>query len=1074
MRTRTRLSAPVLIGLLLVLPMFAMPAVRLRPAVIGNALAPAPSAPVTADAAAGSDAGTEWTLAGQLGGNVTDVAWFGRYALLGVGTRVAVIDVMAPDSPRWVASGPQLPDLVMGIAVSGDRVYVAAGESGLFVLNGSDPLNLQVAGALDVLAAAHDVQVSGEFAYLAADDGLHVVDVRDPMRPAEVGALVGARIPMAVRRLAVGDGMVVMTQWGSPTGNRSIIIDVRDPRQPLRVDEWEDEATDVVLAGDRAIVAFRDGLLVIDLANPAQEFWIDVGSAETRLRSVAVDGTIAYVGDERGTVHMIDIADPGQPRALGKVGEYDADQPVAVAALAARSGVVLAPSIHERFSWPFREGWYAGALRIFDATRPAEARMTAMLRLPSSLVREIKITADGRLAWVIDASGEVDGPGPINDTPDFARNTALLIDTTDPTRPRARASLPLPGGAEAVALAVHGSTVYVLGVSPSDSLAVHVFDGSDPDAPEFVRAVNLEGGSGRKPDDYMRVDMPVVGERLIVHLSHRVHMLNLSDPATPRIVEPPEWWEPTLAPSPHAGWVDADPFAYVLTMEGKAGIMDLRDPAMPRLAAILPIDELLVDIAASGQTVLVAGAGGGSISAFDVSRWSGLRVLDRLDMDTGWTKLVAFADRAFSMDFHGDLTVLDIANPSSLAVLQTLAPVVPVSWEGTGYGIPPAAAAGYRRAYASAQGLGLMVYASGPAEAPPGPARPPRAYLPLVQRAHQRPPPIARRELKPVGRLGSPGVRMQVMELAADEHHAYLAMGEYCAGSLGIVDVSRPAEPAFASKIDLPFTPIALRVVDGRVYAAGLACNPAGSGALAIIDVARPEEPRLVGSLRLPQVALDLVVQGDWVYVVNMPPELTDFTTGDTGPPSVRIVDIADPAAPREVGHIPLSSAALGTGIAAVDGYVLVSDFSVGLRVFDVANPGAPREVATVPIPGAFDVVVEGRRAFVASVLAGDGMAPSGLWIFDIANPARPREMGALTLVEQAQGDDATLVGYRLAVSEGVAYSNRGELHAIDVHDPAWPYTLDRAPANGMGVTAVGRHVYTVGDGLSIFELVDR
>lgn len=1071
MRKPTGLPAAMMIGLMLVLLAALMPA--WRPTAGGSVTVPAPDAPVTDDSAAKADAAGEWALAGQLGGNVTDVAWFGHYALLGVGSRLAVIDVSVPELPRWVASSPKLPDLVMGVAVSGDRVYVAAGESGLFVLNGADPLNLRSAGAINLAAAVQDVQVSGDFAYVASLDGLSVVDVLDPAKLQEVAALDDARGPWGCWRIAVGGGVVVMAQWGGKGGSSDgvIVIDVRDPRQPRRVNEWNVEATDVALAGDWAVVAQFGRLLLIDLADPVQQVSIDVGSVPMQLLSVAVEGTIAYAGDESGAVHMIDIDDPRQPRALGRVGEYGDEQLVDVAALAVRSGIVLAPSTHDSDLQIGNCG--GGALRVVDATRSAEARVTAMLRLPSSLVRDIDVAADGHSVWVIDASGEVDGP---NDTPDFARNIALLVDATDPARPRVRAGLNLPGDAEAVVLAVKGSYVYVLGASLSGMLALHVFDAGDPDAPEFKLAVDLADSIGMWQIERDRVDMSIVGDRLLVNVHGLIHVLDLADPAAPSVVDTPEWWSPELGA---VGWVVSDPFAYVVTDSGQAVIVDLRDPAMAHLAAILPIDEFVEDIAASGQTVLVVSNGGAFVSAFDPSSWSNLRELDRVDMHAGNAKLVAFANRAFSMHNSGNLTILDIANPSSLAVLQTLSPVVPVSWAENDIPRAPVIAAAAGQVYASANDLGLLIYASGPAETAPGPDRPHRANFPVAYRAHQRPPTLRRRKLELVGQLGSNGKRIQVSELAANARHAYLAMGEGCTGSLGIVDLARPASPVFASTFDLPFMPVALRVVDGRVYVAGVGCDPAGSGAFAIIDVARPDQPRLIGMLSLPQAVFDLAVAGRWVYVIEV---LADnpFPNQDLpknpGPPHVRIIDAADPAAPREVGSIALDRSSRVTGIAAVNGLILLSDYGLGLRIFNVADPTAPREVASLSIAGAFDVAVEGDRAYVISATDSESSAPQGLWIIDIADPVSPREIGALVGVYYLNPPEDKLAALRIAINEGIAITNSdGGLRAFDVHDPAWPYVLDSVASGSIGVAAAGSRVFTVGEGgLSIFELVDR
>jgi hypothetical protein len=93
-------------------------------AVILTSIGPAGVAPVagavqvkhSATSAAGSI-----SVVGQLGGSVTSVAVQGTYAYIGLGARVAVIDVSNIGSPHLVGQSSLLPGVVGGIAVSGSH-----------------------------------------------------------------------------------------------------------------------------------------------------------------------------------------------------------------------------------------------------------------------------------------------------------------------------------------------------------------------------------------------------------------------------------------------------------------------------------------------------------------------------------------------------------------------------------------------------------------------------------------------------------------------------------------------------------------------------------------------------------------------------------------------------------------------------------------------------------------------------------------------------------------------------------------------------------------------------------------
>ena len=82
------------------------------------------------------------------------------------------------------------------------------------------------------------------------------------------------------------------------------------------------------------------------------------------------------------------------------------------------------------------------------------------------------------------------------------------------------------------------------------------------------------------------------------------------------------------------------------------------------------------------------------------------------------------------------------------------------------------------------------------------------------------------------------------------------------------------------------------------------------------------------------------------------------------------MIDVADPAAPRELGSCPTPGAARGVQVAGR--YAYVADDWGGLRVIDVSEPAAPREVAAFDTPGqAAAVWVSGDHVYVADGTGG-------------------------------------------------------------------------------------------------------
>src|SRR5512140_944113 len=90
---------------------------------------------------------------------------------------------------HW-ADGINTPGHPYAVTISGTRAYVADLESGMQVIDISNPQSLQSLGAVALPGRALSVVVSGVYAYLAdGHAGLQVVDVSDPAHPQIVGGV---------------------------------------------------------------------------------------------------------------------------------------------------------------------------------------------------------------------------------------------------------------------------------------------------------------------------------------------------------------------------------------------------------------------------------------------------------------------------------------------------------------------------------------------------------------------------------------------------------------------------------------------------------------------------------------------------------------------------------------------------------------------------------------------------------------------------------------------------------------------------------------------------------------------
>jgi hypothetical protein len=202
---------------------------------------------------------------------------------------------------------------------------------------------------------------------------------------------------------------------------------------------------------------------------------------------------------------------------------------------------------------------------------------------------------------------------------------------------------------------------------------------------------------------------------------------------------------------------------------------------------------------------------------------------------------------------------------------------------------------------------------------------------------------------------------------------------------------------------------------------------------------------RFIGSCDTPGDARGLAVSGSYAYVA-------DWNAG------LRVISVADPTHPAEVGHFEGPDSAVGVAVSG--NYAYVIDMSAGLRVISVADPANPAEVGYWDTPGlAYRVAVDGNYAYVADL-------DSGLWIISVADPAHPAMTGHLDL-QWAVGLSAS--GHFIYVAD-----YQSGLHVISVANPANPVEVGHNESLGfLCLAAKGNYAYVGQDRLYVVSLAD-
>ncbi|HAD81818.1 TPA: hypothetical protein DCG35_04980 [Candidatus Edwardsbacteria bacterium] len=251
------------------------------------------------------------------------------------------------------------PGFARGVAVSGNYAYVADSDSGLRIIDISNPAIPTEVGFYNTPGNACDVAVIDSFAYVADGDfGLRIINIHDPANPVETGYYDPATWWM--EDVAVFGSYAYMAGGGGLT-----VINISDPTNPTQtgICATPQYANGVALSGSYPyayVVGANYGLWVINISVPATPGivasydtpmfangvassgnYIYVADAGSGLRilhldgtlhedghysstsgywSVAVSGSHAYVGDYSYGLRIIDISNPAIPVEAGCYG----------------------------------------------------------------------------------------------------------------------------------------------------------------------------------------------------------------------------------------------------------------------------------------------------------------------------------------------------------------------------------------------------------------------------------------------------------------------------------------------------------------------------------------------------------------------------------------------------------------------------------------------------------------------------------------------------------------------------------------------------------------------------------
>ncbi len=439
------------------------------------------------------------SLVTHLGGETRAAAAFGSVAYIGIGPRLAIVNIANPDQPTLRSQSAPLRGIVEGILVVPPYAYVVDGDDGLRIFDVTDINNPVEVGHADTPGYATDVALalhnSKPYAFVAdSANGVVAYDVTDRANPAVVPAASysgtqwtsGTTNGTAEALTAYTNG-VTETRVFIAAGSAGLRVWDPFPKPPAvsgveravfitdtgeLIDPYYKDVVMAVIAEESYRIYAADqaaGLRIIKVDEhpawaAAQESLLPLSGSPSQV-GVGADSTKLYVTTGLSGIDKVDVTLPAAPQYLGTVDTpgnavdvgvagnfaYVADtefglRVVDVSAMTARgayAGVGSARDIAIRGDYAWVADGTAG-LKSIGILTPSSASVAGSSSFTTG-VQFDALAISGALAYVVDN----------------ALIGVRAISLTEPMTPALAGSYASPVWGAATDIAVDGNRAYV-------------------------------------------------------------------------------------------------------------------------------------------------------------------------------------------------------------------------------------------------------------------------------------------------------------------------------------------------------------------------------------------------------------------------------------------------------------------------------------------------------------------------------------------------------------------------------------------------------------------------------------
>jgi hypothetical protein len=231
---------------------------------------------------------------------------------------LAVLDIQSPSTLTQIG-GLGLSSFVHDLVISGNYAYVTA-ENSLRVIDISNPTQPIEIGAY-YLAEKESIRhfvLSDQYAYLTTRHELRIIDITTPATPIEVGRyLPPDGKASTINELLIEGNYAYLAErltYYKQSEGRFSIIDLSNPSQPVAVSQYQaaGEATKLIIQENYAYVGWSDGLRLIEISSPSQATLVGTYQQKNRVSQMILEHNQLYLGSSNG-LSLLDVSNPASP-----------------------------------------------------------------------------------------------------------------------------------------------------------------------------------------------------------------------------------------------------------------------------------------------------------------------------------------------------------------------------------------------------------------------------------------------------------------------------------------------------------------------------------------------------------------------------------------------------------------------------------------------------------------------------------------------------------------------------------------------------------------------------------------